>query len=97
MPRYIMTVRSNPVAGREAEYNEWYDRYHVPDLLMTPTLIAAQRYRLAPVQLPGLPRVREAPSFLPGRVRDRDGKPREDPRSTLERRERRPHPAVGRF
>ena len=52
MPRHIMTVRSNPVAGREAEYNEWYDRHHLPDLLATPTLVAAQRYRLAPVQLP---------------------------------------------
>ena len=40
MPRYIMTVRSNPIAGREAEFNEWYDRRHVPDLLKTPTLIA---------------------------------------------------------
>jgi hypothetical protein len=55
MARYIMTVRSNPVAGREAEYNEWYDRHHVPDLLMTPTLIAAQRYRLAPVRMPVYP------------------------------------------
>ena len=55
MSRYIMTVRSNPVAGREAEFNEWYDRHHVPDLLKTPTLIAAQRYRLAPVELPEYP------------------------------------------
>jgi hypothetical protein len=50
-----MTVRSNPVAGREAEFNEWYDRQHVPDLLATPTLVAAQRYRLAPVELPAYP------------------------------------------
>ena len=55
MPKYIMTVRSNPVTGRDAEYNEWYDRHHVPELLMTPTLVAAQRYRLAPVTVPDYP------------------------------------------
>jgi hypothetical protein len=52
MTKYIMTVRSNPVAGREDEYNEWYDRHHLPELLMTPTLVAGQRYRLAPIELP---------------------------------------------
>ena len=52
MARHIMAVRSNPVAGRDAEYNEWYDQEQVPALLMTPTLLAAQRYKLADVDLP---------------------------------------------
>ena len=55
MPKFIMTVQSNPVAGREDEYNDWYDRHHVPELLMTPTLVAAQRYRLADLQPPDYP------------------------------------------
>ena len=50
MAKFIMTVRSNPVPGREAEYNEWYDRFHVPELVMTPTFVAGQRYRLADVK-----------------------------------------------
>jgi hypothetical protein len=55
MPRYIMTVRSNPVAGREDEYNDWYDRFQVRDIVQTPTIVAGQRYRLAPVDLPDYP------------------------------------------
>src|SRR5688572_24270819 len=55
MARYIMTVRSNPVAGREDEYNDWYDRYHLPDLVNTPTFVAGQRYKIAPIELPDYP------------------------------------------
>ena len=31
-----MMVRSNAVAGRDEDYNRWYDEQHVPDLLATP-------------------------------------------------------------
>jgi len=55
MARYIMTVRSNPVAGREDEYNEWYDRYQLPQLVETPTFVAGQRYKLAPIEMPDYP------------------------------------------
>ena len=55
MAKYIMTVRSNPVAGREHEYNRWYDAHQLPELLKTPSFVAAQRYRTAPVQLPEYP------------------------------------------
>lgn len=40
-------VFSNPVAGKEAEYNEWYDAVHLPDVLKVPGVCGAQRYELA--------------------------------------------------
>jgi hypothetical protein len=47
--RYRLIVLSNPSAGREQEYNDWYDHQHVPDVLRVPGFSAAQRLRLATV------------------------------------------------
>lgn len=55
MAKFLMTVRANCTPGREEEFNSWYDAFHVPDLLATPTLVAAQRFRLADVQAPDYP------------------------------------------
>ena len=55
MAKYIMLAFSNPVPGREDEYNAWYDEFHVPEMLMTPGLVAAQRYRVAPIEPPNYP------------------------------------------
>ncbi|MBY8856794.1 hypothetical protein K7711_09930 [Nocardia sp. CA2R105] len=43
---FIQIVYSNPVAGREDEFNEWYDNVHVPQLLAVPGMRSAQRYTL---------------------------------------------------
>ena len=42
----IYFVFSNPVEGREDEFNEWYDQVHVPDLLSIPGVVSAQRFNL---------------------------------------------------
>lgn len=52
MSKYIMTVQSNPVAGREDEYNDWYDKHHVREIIQTPTFVAGQRYKMAPLKIP---------------------------------------------
>jgi len=36
---------TNPVAGREDEYNDWYQHTHLPQLMQLPGFVAAQRYR----------------------------------------------------
>ncbi|HLI63025.1 MAG TPA: hypothetical protein VKV05_06475 [Terriglobales bacterium] len=51
MASYRMIVLSNPVAGKDAEFNEWYDHQHIPDLLNIPGFAAAQRFKLAETQL----------------------------------------------
>lgn len=39
-------VFSNPVEGKEDEFNEWYDNVHLPEVLATPGMRAAQRFAL---------------------------------------------------
>jgi hypothetical protein len=55
MAKYIMLAFSNPVAGREEEYNLWYDAYHVPEMLQSPGMVAAQRFRVASIEPPDWP------------------------------------------
>ncbi len=45
MAKYLLMVESNCTdATREAEFNEWYNKVHLPDLLETPGYIRATRY-----------------------------------------------------
>ncbi|WP_067904172.1 DUF4286 family protein [Nocardia vaccinii] len=44
--KFIQIVYSNPMEGREDEFNEWYDTVHVPQLLAVPGMLSAQRYTL---------------------------------------------------
>jgi hypothetical protein len=39
---------ANPVDGREAEFLDWYEHTHVPDLLATPGFVSARRFALDP-------------------------------------------------
>jgi|SRR5690348_12328793 hypothetical protein len=52
MPRYIGIAMTNPVEGREQEFNEWYDNQHIPDVLAIPGNVSAQRFKAADSQLP---------------------------------------------
>ena len=40
-----MIVLTSPVAGREAEYNDWYDKQHVHDMVKLCGFAEAQRFR----------------------------------------------------
>jgi len=52
MAKYTFVVLSNPTTpGQEAEYNEWYNKIHIPDVLNVPGFVAAQRFTLADAQL----------------------------------------------
>ena len=57
MAKYTFVVLSNPTTpGQEAEYNEWYNKIHIPDVLNVPGFVAAQRFTLAEAQLGDGPR-----------------------------------------
>jgi hypothetical protein len=58
---YVFMVLDEPLAGREADFNSWYDNVHLADLLGTPGLVAAQRYILGDVQRP---KTAAAPKYL---------------------------------
>jgi hypothetical protein len=44
-----LLVFSNPVAGREDEFNDWYDNVHLKDLLAIPGVTSAERFSFAPL------------------------------------------------
>lgn len=46
MAKYKLLVMTRPVAGREHEYNDWYQNVHLSDLLAIPGVKSAQRFRL---------------------------------------------------
>jgi hypothetical protein len=52
MSRYRFVVLSNPVAGREDEFNEWYDKHHLHEILAIPGMSSAQRFRLSESSTP---------------------------------------------
>ena len=55
MGTYKLLVLTNAVKGRDDEFNKWYDNQHIPDALAVPGYMAAQRFALADVQMPGAP------------------------------------------
>lgn len=55
MPRFSFVVYSNPVEGREQEYNDWYSNQHLSDLLAIPGVISARRFKLSGTQIKEVP------------------------------------------
>ena len=53
MARHLMVVLTNPVEGREDEYNDWYTNRHLSDVLSVPGYVAAQRFKLSEARMMG--------------------------------------------
>ncbi len=51
MAKYTFVVLTNPTSGKEAEYNEWYNGQHIPDVLNVPGFVRAQRFKLTDAQM----------------------------------------------
>lgn len=47
MTHYTYVVFTNPVSGREDEYNDWYTNQHLDDVLAAPGFVAARRFHIA--------------------------------------------------
>ena len=44
--RHLYVVFGNPTSPeRDAEFNEWYDQTHIPEVLAVPGIISAQRFK----------------------------------------------------
>jgi hypothetical protein len=50
MALYNLVVFTNPVEGRDDEYNEWYTDVHLRDVLGIPGVVGAQRFRRSGIQ-----------------------------------------------
>lgn len=56
MAEYVLVVYSRPVAGREDEYNDWYNNQHLKDVLAQPGYLSARRFKLTDFKLdPAMP------------------------------------------
>jgi hypothetical protein len=53
MATYRLLVLSNPVEGREDEYNDWYTDRHLGDIVSLDGFVAAQRFRFVRPRRPG--------------------------------------------
>jgi hypothetical protein len=47
---YYLCIFSNPIAGKEDEYNKWYNEEHAPDVVSVPGFVSAQRLVFSDVQ-----------------------------------------------
>lgn len=47
----ILVVLTNPVAGKENEYNDWYSNTHIQEICEIPGFKSAQRFKLGDAQL----------------------------------------------
>jgi hypothetical protein len=48
--KYNLIALTNPIEGKDEEFNEWYTNVHLPDVLKLPGIHAAQRFTLNDVQ-----------------------------------------------
>ena len=46
MPNYRMFTLTRPVEGREDDYNHWYQKVHLPEVMTMPGMKAAQRFKI---------------------------------------------------
>ncbi len=53
MARFKMIALTNPLPGREAEYHDWYQNHHLPEICAFPGVLGAQRYVEAAALLGG--------------------------------------------
>ena len=47
MQTHTLLALSNPVEGREAEFNQWFDTVHIPEVLRVPGFASVQRFEAA--------------------------------------------------
>jgi hypothetical protein len=47
---YYLMAMTNPAVGREADYNEWFEKVHIPQVLRTSGFKSARRLALTTEQ-----------------------------------------------
>jgi hypothetical protein len=75
MSRHQLVVLTKALPGREAEFEDWYDTQHVPDVLRVPGVVSARRLHVQQVTAPT-----EAPAWLSLAIYEIEG---DDPEAVL--------------
>ncbi len=47
MPKFKMIALTNPVDGRDEEFNDWYQNVHLPEVVSREGMVSARRYKVA--------------------------------------------------
>ena len=55
MANYKLIVFTDPVPGKEDEYNDWYNNVHLRDVVAVPGFVSAQRFKLEAAIIGELP------------------------------------------
>lgn len=55
--RHMFIALSNPVEGRDDEFHQWYESFHVPECVKVPGFVSGQRFVLS-ASLGGEPKQR---------------------------------------
>lgn len=53
MTKHVLLVFTDPVDGKEDEYNAWYNDVHLGEVLQTDGFVRAQRFKVADL-MPGV-------------------------------------------
>ena len=48
MGKHLVIIRSSAVAGKEADFEAWYNNIHLGEVLALPGFISGQQFRSAP-------------------------------------------------
>lgn len=65
MSKSMLLVLTNPVPGKEAEFEAWYEQQHVPEVLDIPGYVAASRWKKSHLVWPsGRPSVDQSRAAL---------------------------------
>jgi len=51
MARHLLVVRTNPLEGKEDEFNRWYSETHIREVVQIPGFESAQRFRRSADQI----------------------------------------------
>ncbi len=46
MSKYTLVVMTNAVDGKEQEFNEWYSKRHLKDVIAVPGFVSARRFKI---------------------------------------------------
>ena len=52
MSRNMLMILTSPVSGKDAEFDEWYDTTHLPQVCETPGFVGASRWKKSPFEWP---------------------------------------------
>jgi hypothetical protein len=47
MARHVIAVLSEPVEGKEDEFNDWYENTHIDEVLSSAVVASGERFRLS--------------------------------------------------